>query len=302
MIATLVKLILTGALLAVAFRMVDFPTVARITMGVNVEIMLLGLLFQLASTFLAAYRWSLIMRALHFRERYGTYLASYFKGAFFNQALPGSIGGDAVRVLELGAGGYSKKEAFFGIFIDRIVGLAGLLVLNLGANMLSAELLPGWLFHLINTVAVAGIAGFALLIVLRKLTFLKGNRLTAIFVDLSQRFRQVYRGREAIAVQLGLSVAIHFLSIVALYEIARAVGMRLTLDVFLVAVPPVFLLTILPISLAGWGVRESAMVGIFMLIGAHKETVLSVSILYGVMLIVASLPGLAVWLRGKKLV
>jgi hypothetical protein len=261
----------------------------------------LAILLQLASTTLAAYRWSLIMGALKFHETFSFYLTRYFKGAFFNQALPGSIGGDAVRGLELGKMGYSKREAFSGIFIDRIVGLAGLLILNLIANLVSDHLLPMWLFNLINAISIGGIVGFTVLILLRKIAWLQNYRITQIFASLSGRFRQVYANKQAIIVQITLSVIIHFLSILALYELSLAIGMTLPLGVFLVAVPPVFLLTIIPISLAGWGVRESAMVGIFLLIGASKEMILSVSILYGVMLIAASLPGLFIWLRGKKL-
>ncbi|MDD4854549.1 MAG: lysylphosphatidylglycerol synthase transmembrane domain-containing protein, partial [Sulfuricurvum sp.] len=196
----------------------------------------------------------------------------------------------------------SKKEAFFGIFIDRIVGLSGLLILNLGANVISGDILPVWLFNLINTICIGGISGFMLLILLRKIIWLRQYRVTRLFADLSHRFRQVYVSKQAIILQVGLSIIIHFFSILSLYELANAVGMTLPLTTFLVTVPPVFLLTIIPISLAGWGVRESAMVGIFILVGVSKEMILSVSILYGTMLIISSLPGLFVWLRGKKLV
>ena len=297
----LLKLIVSILLLWIAARLVDFNLLSKIILNSNPSFILLAILLQLASTTLAAYRWSLIMGALKFHETFSFYLTRYFKGAFFNQALPGSIGGDAVRGLELGKMGYSKREAFSGIFIDRIVGLAGLLILNLIANLSSGHLLPTWLFNLINAISIGGIAGFTVLILLRKITWLQNYRITQIFASLSGRFRQVYANKQAIIVQITLSVIIHFLSILALYELSLAIGMTLPLGVFLVAVTPVFLLTIIPISLAGWGVRESAMVGIFLLIGASKEMILSVSILYGVMLIVASLPGLVIWLRGKKL-
>lgn len=298
----LIKLFFSALLLWVAFRMVDFQYIYQIILNADTKFIVLAIFLQLISTSLAAYRWSLIMQTLNFNQTFLFYLASYFKGAFFNQALPGSIGGDAVRGLELGSLGYSKKEAFFGIFIDRIVGLAGLLLLNLGANMISGDILPAWLFHLINTICVGGISGFLVLILLRKVAWLRKYRVTRLFADLSHRFRQVYANKKAIFLQLGLSIIIHFLSIFSLYELALAVGITLPLTVFLVAVPPVFLLTLIPISLAGWGVRESAMVGIFLLVGASKEMILSVSILYGLMLIFASMPGLLVWLRGKKLV
>jgi hypothetical protein len=297
-----IKFIFSFIFLWIAFRVVDFHAIAQIILHADRHFIVLAIILQMGSTFLAAYRWSLIMKALHFHQSYLFYLASYFKGAFFNQALPGSIGGDAIRGLELGSLGYSKKQAFFGIFIDRIVGLVGLLILNLGANLISSDILPPWLFHLVNTICFGGILGFVSLILLRKIKWLHTYRITRVFSDLSNHFRKVYATKKTIIVQIGLSIIIHFLSVLAFYELACAVGMNLPLTLFLVAVPPVFLLTIIPISLAGWGVRESAMVGIFLLIGGSKEMILSVSLLYGIMLIIASFPGLWIWLRGKKLV
>ncbi|MDH4316764.1 MAG: lysylphosphatidylglycerol synthase domain-containing protein, partial [Desulfobulbaceae bacterium] len=73
------------------------------------------------------------------------------------------------------------------------------------------------------------------------------------------------------------------------------------LSVYLILVPPVILLTILPISLAGWGVREGALIGLFILIlGADRSKVLSFSILYGLINIAVSLPGLYFYLNDKN--
>ena len=75
--------------------------------------------------------------------------------------------------------------------------------------------------------------------------------------------------------------------------------MDLDYYLFLIAMPPIFLLTFVPISLAGWGIREGAMVGLFMLAGADKSQILAVSILYGITLIISSLPGGLFWLDSK---
>ncbi|MCG6975798.1 MAG: hypothetical protein LJE56_05235, partial [Acidiferrobacterales bacterium] len=58
--------------------------------------------------------------------------------------------------------------------------------------------------------------------------------------------------------------------------------------------------TIVPISLAGWGVRETGMVGLFLLIGAEKAEVLSMSLIYGLMLVAASMPGMYFFLLGRQ--
>lgn len=283
------------ALLYVIFRLINVNTLLRILSDIQYPYLLLAILFQLSSNLVASCRWYLIMRLLDFQETLSFFMKCYFKGTFFNQALPSSIGGDAFRVIELGKKGYSKKEAFYGIFIDRIIGLQGLLLLNLFANFSNRDLLPDWLFTLINVICVTAIAGMFVLILLRKIKRLANIPLLSLAYHLSNRFRRVYNNSPNICIQTGLSLVIHLLSILSILMISKALGMHYGLMVFMVVFPPVILLTLIPVSLAGWGVREGAMIGIFMLIGAAKETVLSLSVLYGFTVILCSLPGMFFW-------
>jgi len=93
---------------------------------------------------------------------------------------------------------------------------------------------------------------------------------------------------------------VHLLSVLTLYALAWSIDFHMSFQTFLIAVPPVFLLTIVPVSLAGWGIREGAMIGIFMLVGADQTKVLAMSILYGLLLIISSLPGAYFWVKSKK--
>lgn len=294
------KTAVTAILLTVIFKVVHIDRLIAVIKDINSLYLAPALIFQFLSTIISSYRWNLIMKTLEFNEKFGFYFKSYFKGTFFNQALPSSIGGDAVRIIELGGLGYSKKEAFYGIFIDRIVGLLGLLILNITANFSYDALLPLWLYHLINITCAGSIAGFIILVMIRKMKFMAKVRFLDLFYDLSKRFRTVYSDIPNITKQLALSVVIHLFSILSIYTLALSLGLEYDLGVYLVIVPPVFLFTLIPVSLAGWGVREGAMVGIFLLIGAPKEAVLSISILYGLIVIIHSLPGMFFWMRSKK--
>ncbi len=297
---TLIKLIVTIVFLFIIFKFTDIDTLKNTIINIKYPFLLLAIICQLMSNLIASLRWSLIMSALDFKENVLFYVKSYFKGAFFNQALPSSIGGDAVRILELGELGYKKTEAFYGIFIDRIIGLFGLLFLNLAANLMNSNLLPGWLFNLINIISVLSIIGLFGLALIRKIKILENIAILKNFYELSKRFRNVYRTKLKIIIQLVLSVIIHLFSILAVYAISKSIGMEYSLGVFLVIFPPVFLFTLIPISLAGWGVREGAMIGFFMLIGASKEQVLSLSVLYGIIVILCSLPGMVFWITSKN--
>ncbi len=295
-----IKLAVTGGLLFLIFQNVNTGDASSALIAVSPEYLLTALLLQLASNTVAASRWYLIMSRIGFRQPYSFFLKSYFKGAFFNQGLPTSIGGDGLRILDCSRGKGAAEDSFYGVFIDRIIGLAGLLLLNITALSMNRSLLPVNVYYPLLIILSGLTAGLILLFYLRKFRFFTTGRYLGFLGRLSQRYFQVYSSVTSISVQLGLSIITHLLSMTAFFMIGRGVGLDFSLQVYLVLVPPVILLTILPISLAGWGVREGAMVGFFLLIGADKSRVLTFSILYGLVALVASLPGLVVYLTQKN--
>jgi uncharacterized protein (TIRG00374 family) len=299
--ALLVRVAVTVLIFALIFRSIDFAGVQAVMADIVPRLLGLAIMFQFISTALASYRWRLLMRPLGFPMGFSFYLRSYFKGTFFNQGLPTSIGGDAVRVLDVAGQGYRKREAFYGVFIDRVLGLVGLLVLNLAASAWAPNLLPGGVSMAINAIVAAGVAGFLGLLLLRRIPLLQRWRMLRPLHTVSEKLVLVLsRPRDAV-LQAGLSIAVHVLSLVAIFLIGRSVGLEYDLTTFMVVVPPVILLTLIPVSLAGWGVREGAMIGLFTLIGASKAAVLSMSLLYGLVLVVTSLPGFLVYLSNNTM-
>jgi len=296
----IVKLLITIAIFYFLFRNIDFIEFSKILFNSHGGWILVALLMQLTSTYLAAYRWFKISQLLVFKERLSFYVQSYFKGTFFNQVLPSSIGGDAVRIIDLTRKEYDKKDAFYVVFVDRVVGLVGLLVLNLLATLIFFGSFDREFSFLIIFIALFGILGFSLLFQLHRLTFLTNIKGLNLFVRLANRLNTLYASRQLLLKHISISVVVHFFSVLTMYGLSLALGLDLSFQTLLIAVPPVFLLTIVPISLAGWGVREGAMIGIFMLVGADQTKVLAMSILYGLLLILSSLPGSYFWIKSKK--
>ncbi|MEA1920971.1 MAG: lysylphosphatidylglycerol synthase transmembrane domain-containing protein [Campylobacterota bacterium] len=297
----ILKLIITIVIFYFLFQYIDFEHVIKVLEKSHGGFILLALIAQLASTLVAAYRWRLIMKLLGFHEKVSFYVQSYFRGSFFNQVLPGSIGGDAVRAIELVQKGYDKKDSIYGIFVDRIIGLVGLLVLNLIANNLFYGSFPSWLHQLLNLITIGGIAGFSMLFIFERFSFLSKFSFSNLFVRLSKRLNRLYETKMLLMQHIAITIIVHIFSILAIYGLALSVEVDLNMQTLLIAIPPVFLLTIVPISLAGWGVRESGMVGILMLVGAQKEEILVISVLYGLLLILAALPGAWFWNKNKQL-
>lgn len=295
----LIRIVITLFILILIFRNIEIKSVKEIILQANISLLFLAIVFQLISTLLAGYRWGQVMKKLNFGKRSDFYMRSYFKGSFFNQGLPTSIGGDAVRVLDVAGNGHRKRDAFIGVFIDRVLGLSGLLILNLIANYFLPELLPDNLFFMINLIVIAGLFGFISFVYIHKIKTLNKGRVLNYILRVSEQLNKILHDKRSIFFHLIIGVLIHLFSIINIYLIGKSVGLEYDLLTMAVVVPPVILLTLIPISLAGWGIREGAMIGIFGLIGAAQANVLSMSILYGIILIIASLPGLYTYLHRK---
>ena len=298
-IGVLIRLLITAFIFFLIFKNIDFAAVSKTITGLDITLLIVGILFQLASTTVAALRWYRVSQLLGLGQKSIFYLRSYFKGFFFNQGLPTSIGGDAIRVLDIAKLGKRKRDAFRSVFIDRLLGLTGLLLVNLFANILNPNLLPEGVFWLINLIVGAGISGFVVLNLLHKFSFLDRWRITTFVAKISHELHSIFTSLQEWLIQGGMAICIHLLSMIAIFFIGHSVGLEYNLLTFLIIVPPVILLTLIPISLAGWGVREGAMIGLFGLIGADKTLVLSMSLLYGLVLVIASLPGFYVYLKAN---
>ncbi len=294
----IVKLAITGLILFLILNNVDPQLTWQQLATISPAMFILALALQIGSNSVAATRWFLIMEKIGFNHPFSFYLKSYFKGAFFNQGLPTSIGGDGLRILDCARGGHTE-DAVYGVFIDRIIGLAGLLLLNFAALLYNRTILPQEITMLLLSILILLLAGLGCLFYLRNIRFLWHKPFISHLARLSERYFQVYASPKSAVIQIGLSVMTHLLAMAAFFILGRSMGLDYPLSVYLVLVPPVVLLIILPVSLAGWGIREGALVGFFLLIGADKSKVVSFSLLYGVTALVASLPGLIVYLNQK---
>ncbi len=295
----IIKIIVTIVIFIYLFKYINIHTLLAVLAKSHGGDIAIALLLQTASTYLAAYRWSDISSLLKFDENRFFYVASYFKGAFFNQVLPSSIGGDAVRVLDLSSKGYHKKEALFDVFIDRVIGLVGLLTLNLISTIIFFGIFKNSFSYLIIAISGGGLLGFIFLFLLHKFHFLENIKGLHYFYKLGIKLDHLYKNKKNLIKHIGISVGVQLLTVMALFAISKSIDIKLDFETFLIAVPPVFLLMIIPLSLAGWGIREGAMVGIFMLVYDDKAKILAMSILYGLLLIISALPGSYFWVKNK---
>ncbi|HLX18163.1 MAG TPA: lysylphosphatidylglycerol synthase transmembrane domain-containing protein [Bradyrhizobium sp.] len=220
-------------------------------------------------------------------------------GTFFNQTLPSSIGGDAVRLWLVARSGAGWRAATYSIFVDRAIGLIALAVIIVASLPWSYRLIGDaygrWALLLIDLAALAGGAGFLLVGVL-PWPWLKrwwGTHHIHACAVIANRVMFSKRSGPSIAV---LSLLVHVLAVVIAWCVVQSITAPVAFSQTFLLIPPVMLITMLPISIAGWGVREATMGLAFGYAGLLTYEGINISLLYGaVSFIVGGFGGL-VWI------
>jgi uncharacterized membrane protein YbhN (UPF0104 family) len=294
-----IKILISAALLYFALRKANFSDLAS-----RINIASLGWIgMAIAVTFLQIFvgvlRWREISAECGAPLALRQAMRFNLIGTFFNQTLPSSIGGDAVRLWLVARGGAGWRAATYSIFVDRAIGLIALAIIIVASLPWSYNLIsdPGGRSALlfVDLAALAGGVGFLLLGRL-PWPWLKRwwgtHHLHACSVIANRVIFSRERG-PAIAV---LSILVHVLAVVIAWCVVQSIAAPVVFSQIFQLVPPVMLITMLPISIAGWGVREATMGLAFGYAGLMTNEGVNVSLLFGAVSFIVGAFGGLVWI------
>ena len=224
-------------------------------------------------------------------------------GTFFNQTLPSSIGGDAVRLWLVARSGHGWRAATYSIFVDRAIGLIALAVVVVASLPWSYRLITDphgrSALLLVDFAALAGGLGF---LVLGRLPWpwLKHWWVTHHFHACSVIANRVLFSSAHGPKVAVLSLLVHVLAVVIAWCVVQSIAAPVLFGQVFQLVPPVMLITMLPISIAGWGVREATMGLAFGYAGLMTSEGVNISLLYGAVLFIVGLVGGLVWILSAE--
>lgn len=287
----------TAGLLAVLAARVDLRQLGQVAAQGSPGAFLGAVAALAAATPFNALRWHAILETDRSPGRV-TLLKILWLGLFFNQVLPSGVGGDAMRAWRCHKLGIGLGAAVRSILLDRACGYAVLVAIYAAGlpALLRAVGDPLQQRTLVAVLAAAA-AGLAALFFLDRLPArLVRHRAVAPFAELSRDARRVLLDAPRFLLLMLLASIGIGLTILACELAGASVGVRLGFGEWLIIVPPVSLIQLLPVSLAGWGVREVALVVILAAFGIPAEPALAASLAIGLCQIVVGLPGGLVWI------
>jgi uncharacterized membrane protein YbhN (UPF0104 family) len=262
----------------------------------------LAVVMYIAATYLSSMRWNLLIpHDMKIRRLFSLYMI----GSFFNTYMPGIIGGDAVKAYYLdkvlkedNLASYTPQSslsiAIASVFMDRYIGFSALLSISIIAFPFGFKYLEGthvkWLMPM---VLVAFISGSIIVF-----KFRLGERIKFLFKI--YEYFQIYSRKRYILFKAFLySLVIQISGIVAIYILSKGISLNISFLSLLIFVPIIIFISFIPVSISGIGLIEGAFVIFLGTIGVPSDLAITLSILWFLSVVAASLWGLFEYLRFK---
>ncbi len=296
------RIVVTLALLALVGLHLDWGQIQQRLRHGNPEALLIAIGLIGVALIVGAYRWRALLLAagvnLETRELARVYTVSTFSGTF----LPTSVGGDVTRALLV-----ARREPLLGrvamtILVDRFGGMIGLIALAwAGVIVQPASIARGPLVFLAwvtgGLIVGTAIVAMAVLRPSRLARRLVPTRLERLALGSRDLLRTYARSPRLLVLLVVSSILFQALVAAQVVCLARAIDVHLPYVTAAVAVTLVTVVTLIPISIGGFGVREGTYVVLLGAASVSASDATLISLLTVVTLFIASLPGALMLVR-----
>ena len=262
---------------------------------INIDYVLLIIFLSVMQYILSAYRWMYISKYTNLNITFKDSLKFYYISSFMNNILPGGIVGDIFRVYHHAE---NKREimklgkSFQSVIFERLSGQIMLFIFFIFSLSL---------YFILNEKYLAFLYVFLpLLVIFFLVKYIFRLKLNNYLISRSfgQNFFKVFTG-EVFWRHTILSFFV-VASYILIYIIsAKSLGISIDYFAFLVFSPIILFSMTLPVSIGGWGVREFTALLISFLLGLSASASISVAIMYGVLNLICSMPGIYFFLKLK---
>ncbi len=301
-ILIIIRVVISISLIAylIGKHLKDLQNALDILKTVNIYLLLLSLSTHIFGNWMTAVRWKTLLDTQEARLGVKTLSVSVLIGLFFNNFLPTAIGGDVFRAYDASKKGKIKLGTSASIILmERLSGIVcaavyAIVALFLGFTAIGNQsvIIPVIIFFVISII-------LAFLII--NPSILKFGRLFnrfMIFRKIKEKLSDFYRTLQSfkkykmVLIKILIySFFLQFAVILNFYLAARALGIGLNLTSFIFIVPIITVITMLPISIGGMGLRENSLVSIMIALGVANDKAALCSLLILVMFIIVGIIG-----------
>ena len=265
--------------------------------------LLLALGIGLVTTVCSAWRWAIVARGLRIRLPFGPAVADYYRALFLNAALPGGVLGDVHRAVRHGQSEGDVRRGVKAVVLERAAGQIALLAVGAVVLLTMPSPVLAEARHIAPLAVLAALGALAVVLALRMnrtAPSRRGRKLRAVLAETRHGLLSRENGPGVV-----VSSVVVLAGYVAMFVLAaRVAGTAASVAVLLPLAVLALLAMGLPLNVGGWGPREGVTAWAFGAQARGAGRGLAVAVVYGVLSLVASLPGLIVlvarWYAGLR--
>lgn len=299
------KLIVTLTLLAILFSLVDFDLILRLMPRINVWLFFLSFVILCSRNFFAAWRWQTLLQSGNYNFSIWSLTIYYFISYFCGFLLPTVVGGDIVRGYYLYNSGVGKDEAASSVLVERILGISAVMGLALVGILFGFRFVESNSIKiLVIIINIVGLVSISLVYyrrasLIQYLSTISNSRLSFLF-DLIQSCSTYQKKPYLLVRGFLLSILFQLAGIISIYLLGLSIGAGTPFIYFLILMPIVWLISMIPISLNGLGLREGTFLILFVSIGMTREMAITISGLSLILMIFQGILGGLFFLADQK--
>ena len=290
---TYIRIAVSAVLLGVVGWNTDWGRVQQSFANLHVELWLAAVAMLVVCQVISARRWQLFARELRFERPVHRLFGYYLIGMYFNLLLPTSVGGDVMRAWYLDGGAGRKLASFAAVLLDRINGLVVLIGMACVAVALGPADLPAWITWSVWGIGATAALSLASLPVMARLNLLPPGRRQQLHTMV-----QALHAPRALVEATLWSVVVQVANVLFVWLIGIALNIDVAVGYYFIFVPMVSLLTLLPVSVNGMGVREGSVALFLTPLGVEHGTAVTLAFLWFAVFGALGLLGGAVYLFG----
>jgi glycosyltransferase 2 family protein len=302
-----VRVAVSAGLILALVWMVDLRAVGAALAGADIWWVILLLCAVYGERVYSAFRWHQVLRWSGVRVPLATVIRISFVSSFAGLFLPGVVGTEAMRVLGLARHSASLSQAFSSVLVDRLIAIVTLAPLVLvGVALAPAELPAAIRIIAWSALGVVGVMVWGML-AQRPRRVVETLCPAGLWRVMQPRLERVYAALDAyrghpgmLAWGLALGLGFQFLRVIVVWASARAVGIDVAGAYFFIFAPLIAFVSMVPVSLAGIGIRDASYIYLFGLVGAGAEPAFAASILVQFTGLLSCLPGGILYARGSR--
>ena len=321
-----IGVVVCGVILGVFWvsREQRWPRLVEIFRQMNMGIFAGVLGIFIISQIIIGLRWWLLLRSQRIFIDFWAAVRLYFLGWFYNNFMPGSVGGDLLRAWYVTKHTDKKFEAVLSVFVDRVIGLLStlaiavffyLLFLRGRGGIITSSDGGGFLESVVQYKGILLWVFAAIVVIFCTLLLHKTSRsilLRAWLYIRAHTLRMIVKLKDAIVIYcskpgtilvvFALTVFLQLLTITGFWLLGRNMGIEAGIEYYYVFFTLTWVLGVVPVSIAGAVIVEGTLAYLFITFaGVAEESASALALCQRAVWMLASLPGAAIHLIGAHL-